>query len=119
MTELQLEISEKFYDPDESIVSPDMMITPPLGGDNWVFRVKLNEKQAIVGLKKFMTIGIGFLVEEDDWNLNLPWSRDILAIWEHIESNKSYDDIDDEDCIRAIGMIQSAVEDHKEELGIL
>jgi hypothetical protein len=91
-----------------------VMITPSM---KWVLRVQLNEHQAIVGFHKFYTIGIGF-EEEDDWNTNLPYQSDTQEIWNHISHNKAYDDISDEDCIKAIKIIQEAVEDHKELFGL-
>lgn len=119
MSELQLEVSELYYQPDKSHVgNTNIMITPPLGGENWVYRVRLDGKQSMLGFKKFMTIGIGF-DEEDDWNTNLPWSHEAMNIWNHIKHNKGSDDISDENCIEAIKMIQVAVEQNKEDLGIV
>jgi len=119
MTELKLEMSDNYYQPDKShIEGTNIMITPALGGENWVFRVRMSETQSLLAFKKFMTIGIGFDVEED-WNTNLPWSNDIMAIWEHIRCNKGDDGILDSDCIRAIEMLQDAVEEHKDDLGVL
>ena len=80
-----------------------------IGGTNdWAYRVVLSEKQAIIGFPKFSTIGIGF-AEEENWNTNLPFSCDTKEIFDHIAQNKGDDNISDEDCITAIGMIQQAV----------
>ena len=85
-----------------------LLITPPISEDYWAYRVKVSETQAIVGFPKFMTIGIGFAVEED-WNTNLPYTCDAEEIYDHIAHNKGDDAITSEDCIAAIRMIQDAV----------
>lgn len=81
-------------------------ITPSLGENYWSYRVMLSERQAIVGFPKFSTIGIGFAVEDEDWNTNLPYTCDAEQIYDHIEENKGDDSISREDCITAIRMIQ-------------
>jgi len=89
-----------------------IMMTPSnIGGDYWNFRVRLGDKQAIIGFQKFGTIGIGF-AEEEDWNSNLPYGddrEDAEKIFDHIKHNKGDNRISDEDCITAIMMIQDAV----------
>jgi hypothetical protein len=87
-----------------------MLLTPPVGGDYWKYRVMLSADQAIIGFPKFGTIGIGF-AKEEDWNTNLPSACSTEKIWEHIKHNKGDDNIKDEDCIAAIKMIQDAVGD--------
>lgn len=84
-----------------------VMMTPPIDEDYWEYRVRLSDKQAIVGFPKFFTIGIGFAVEED-WNTNLPYTCTAEEIFSHIKHNKGDDSITDEDAIRAIQMVQSA-----------
>ncbi len=117
---LKLEMSELYYQPDKSTVgNTNIMITPPLGDDNWVYRVMVSEKQAIVGFKKFMTMGIGFMIESYDWNRNLPWSHDTMDLWEHIKENKGDDSISDTECVKAIEMIQDVVKENKDDLGVL
>lgn len=69
--ELVLERKEEHDNPP---IGGVIMITPALNEDYWAYRVRLSEKQAIVGFPKFGTIGIGFAVEDDDWNTNLPYS---------------------------------------------
>jgi hypothetical protein len=88
-------------------------VTPPISEDYWQYRVQLSDKQAIIGFPKFLTIGIGFAVEEADWNSNLPYSSSAEGIYRHIKHNKGDDAISDEDCIEAIRMIQHAIEAKK------
>ena len=89
-----------------------VMVTPSVGEDYWMFRVKLSEKQSIIGFPKFTTIGIGF-AKEIDWNTNLPYSCDAEAIYKHIRFNKGQKHIKPADCIRAIKMIQEAAKEYK------
>ena len=81
------------------------MITPPVGQDYWLFRVRLFKDQAIIGFPKFGTIGIGFAVEDADWNTNLPYDYCPEQIYSHIKANKKYDEITKEDCIQAIVLL--------------
>ncbi len=113
MTELQLErrgeldLTAKLQAPDGTGV----MIAPPVDETYWAYRVRLSDRQAILGFPKFFTIGIGFAVE-DDWNTNLPYSASAEAIFGHIARNKGDDAISDADCIAAIRLVQqAAVED--------
>jgi len=85
------------------------MITPPIDGDYWAYRVRLSRDQAVLGFSKFGVIGIGFEAEERDWNRNLPSSvpaEDIL-LW--IAPNKGDEQIPDERVLAAIRLIQEAV----------
>jgi len=90
-----------------------LMMTPPIDEDYWAYRVKLTDRQAIVGFPKFGTIGIGFAVE-DDWNTNLPYSVETEQIFRHIAHNKGDDSISDEDVKTAIKMVQEAIREDKE-----
>ncbi len=83
------------------------MVTPPIDEDYWAYRVRLSDDQAIVGFPKFMTIGIGFAVE-DDWNTNLPYTCDTEKIFQHIKHNKGDDEIADDDVRAAIALVQEA-----------
>ena len=83
--------------------------TPPIGKNYWLYRVKLHNDQAIIGFPKFNQVGIGF-AQEEDWNTNLPSRCEAKEIFEHIKINKKYDEIDDQDCIKAIEIIKEAVE---------
>lgn len=86
-----------------------LMLTPKLDETYWSYRVLLSEQQAIVGFPKFFTVGIGFAVEDEDWNTNLPYTCDAVEIFDHIKDNKGDDSISDEDCIAAIRLIQEAI----------
>ncbi|MEU2013051.1 hypothetical protein [Nocardia sp. NPDC019302] len=105
MTELKL---ERRSQRDEGIVAAGVAITPPLDEDYWAYRVRLGDRQAIVGFPKFFTIGIGFAVEED-WNTNLPYTSDAADIFLHIRHNKGDDSIADSDVVDAIRMVQEAI----------
>lgn len=110
MSELKLEINARYEQSPKlkKLEERGILITPPIGGDNdWLFRVDVGHGQAVVGFLKFLTIGIGFQVE-DDWNTNLPYRCEAEKIYEHIKKNKT-DGPTEEDCIEAIRMIQDAV----------
>lgn len=92
---------------DETVHIGPAMLPPPIDGDYWLFRVRLSDKQAIVGFPKFTTIGIGFAVEED-WNTNLPYTCSAKQIYHHIKHNKGDRSISWRDCVKAIIMIQGA-----------
>ena len=85
-----------------------VMVTPLIDEAYWSYRVRLTEKQAVVGFPKFGLIGIGFAVEED-WNTNLPSTCDTQAIADHIMHNKGDDAIPESSVIEAIRLIQDAV----------
>lgn len=72
---------------DDGIVSPNILLTPTIDEDYWLYRVRLTEDQAVVGFPKFFTIGIGFAVEED-WNTNLPYKTEATEIAKHIHHNR-------------------------------
>ena len=92
-------------------------ITPPIDEDYWAYRVRLSDRQAIVGFPKFSVTGIGFAVEED-WNTNLPSRCDTEEIFEHIRHNKGDDSISDDDVREAIRMIQAqAIADRARQTG--
>jgi len=84
-------------------------MTPPIAEDYWRFRVRLSDKQAIVGFPKFTTIGIGFAVEED-WNTNLPYSSPTDEIYEHIKHNKGDRTISKARVLAAIRLVQEAAQ---------
>ena len=110
MTELKLEINERFVKAKDGFVTPSgcgVVITPPLDEKYWMFRVKLCKDQSIVAFPKFNTYGIGFAIE-DDWNTNLPWRSPTEEIYGHIRRNKKYDEITKDDCIKAIDMLRKA-----------
>lgn len=120
--DLHLEISDKYIDEGASTIigkNAAMMITPPLNEEYWIFRVKLHEDQAIVGFPKFGTIGIGFALETDNWNTNLPYTCDDEMIYNHIEHNKKYDEITKEQCVQAIHLIQEAAKRYQQSRGVI
>lgn len=110
---LELEINKNFVEDAniKELQKSGILMTPPLGGDNWIYRVKLTENQSLLGFKKFTTIGIGF-DKEVDWNTNLPYSCDAEQIYNHIKHNKL--NATKKDCLEAINMIQTAVKESKE-----
>ena len=105
---MKLEINKNHIKDNGIIANGAIMITPAIGEDYWSYRVKLHKDQAILGFPKFMQIGIDF-AQEEDWNTNLPSMCPAKEIFNHIKHNKKYDEISDEDCIKAIEMIKEAV----------
>ena len=91
-----------------------VITTPPITPEYWLFRVKVSETQAIVGFPKFFQCGIGFAVEKDDWNTNLPSTCEAEEIYEHIKVNKGDKKITKASCIKAIKMIQQAWKDSEQ-----
>lgn len=89
-----------------------VMITPEVGEDYWLFRVKLFKNQAIIAFPKFTTLGIGF-AQEKDWNTNLPYHCDTEEIYNHISHNKKHKEITKKSCIEAIKLIQQACTEFK------
>lgn len=107
---MPLELERKDQVAEGIIAGGALMITPNLDEDYWAYRVRLTEKQAVVGFPKFGVIGIGFAVEDDDWNVNLPSSCTAEEILNHILCNKGDDSIDDAEVLAAIYLIKAAVE---------
>lgn len=103
---MELVLETKQQD-NETVVIGSISLTPAIDEDYWMWRVRLNDKQAIVGFPKFSTVGIGFAVEED-WNTNLPYTCSAEQIYDHIEHNKADDAISRENCLTAIRLIQEA-----------
>lgn len=97
---------------ETAVIGAAMMMTPMIDEDYWAYRVRLSDKQAIVGFPKFMTVGIGFAVEED-WNTNLPYTCDAEEIYDHIQHNKGDDAIGREACLEAIRLIQAAAREDR------
>lgn len=93
--------------PSETAEIGSLLLAPPIDEDYWAWRVRLSDRQAIVGFPKFTTIGIGFAVE-DDWNTNLPYTCPAEQIYDHIAHNKGDDAISAGDCLAAIRLIQEA-----------
>ena len=108
MSDVQL-VLERRDQADESEVVSGILFTPPVGDDYWSYRVRVGEGQAVVGFPKFFTLGIGFAVEDADWNTNLPYTEPTDRLFRHIAKNKGSDDIPDERVMAAIDMIRAAV----------
>ena len=85
-----------------------VLVAPLVDEDYWTYRVRLTDEQSVVGFPKFFTIGIGFAVEEADWNTNLPYTSPVEQIADHIMPNKGDDSITRGDVINAIRLIQRA-----------
>ncbi|MFE9844730.1 hypothetical protein [Streptomyces goshikiensis] len=100
-------ILERRDQPDRTAAIGPLLITPPIGADYWLYRVRVADGQAVIGFPKFGTVGIGFAVE-DDWNTNLPYTSSAEEIYEHIEHNRGDCAVSREDCITAIQLIQDA-----------
>lgn len=108
--ELKVEVNESRVKPHPGfqVGNTVLMITPPVGEDFWWYRVRLSDGQAIQAFPKFGTVGIGFAVEED-WNTNFPHTCPAREIFEHIKHNKGDDAISDDDCVKAIAMLQDFI----------
>jgi hypothetical protein len=107
---MELQINQQFAEANTQfqIGAAIALVAPPLDEDYWLFRVTLSPSQAVVGFPKFTTIGIGFQVEADDWNTNLPYTSPAERIAQHIACNKGDDAIADADVVAAIQLIQAA-----------
>src|SRR5213076_3417282 len=88
-------------------------VTPPIEEDYWAYRVGLTEAQALLGFPKFGVVGIGFAVEDFDWNLNLPSTYEADVILEHIWKNAGDSVTDKAVVLEAIRLIQRAVEEDR------
>lgn len=86
-----------------------VMVTPDINEDYWMMRVAVSKKQAIVCFEKFGTVGIGFQVEDADWNTNLPWLFDAEEIYNHIKANKGQKHITRQKCVDAIKLLQGYI----------
>jgi len=84
-----------------------VMFTPNISEEYWVFRIKLFKDQSLLAFRKFTTLGIGF-AQEEDWNTNLPYNCDANQIYDHIKINKKYKQITKTMCIEAIKLLQEA-----------
>lgn len=94
--ELVLEFNPEF-DPSAGMIGNGLVaITPAVGDpDLPAFRVRLTERQSLVGFPKFGTIGVGF-EEEEDWNTNLPYTANPERLADHISHNRLVVDGDGE-----------------------
>lgn len=108
---MQLEINKNVIKDESAIVGNGniIMITPAIDENYWIYRVKLYKNQAIVAFLKFGLIGIGFTIEEEDWNTNLPSQCSSEEIYQHIKCNKKYKQITKKMIIEAIDTIKEQV----------
>ena len=108
--ELKLEYRNTFKETNTNfkISNTKIMVTPPINEDYWVFRVRLYKDQSVIAFPKFGLMGIGFAIEEDDWNVNLPSNAKAEEICEHIWDNHKYDEITKEQCTEAIEILRKA-----------
>jgi len=113
MKKLKLEINQNHVSGNEENVLKNrgIMITPPINKDYWTLRIHLYEDQYIQAFQKFMTLGIGFAIE-DDWNTNLPYTCDAEEILNHIWHNRRYVAIKKKRTLRAIKMIQDFIKEN-------
>lgn len=84
------------------------LLSPPVDEDYWTYRVRLTDKQAVLGFPKFGTIGIGFAVEDTNSNTNLPYDCTTDEIAAHIMTNKGDESITTEEVLQAVRLIQDA-----------
>lgn len=112
---LQVEVNKDFVQRNTHVkIGENAVLSSVLPDENyWLFRVKLHADQSIVAFPKHGMIGIGF-AEEEDWNTNLPSTIDAQEIFDHIKHNKKYSEIPDDDCIKAIQMIQATIQSLEE-----
>jgi hypothetical protein len=89
-----------------------VLVTPAIGEDFWLLRVKVSETQALVLFPKFGVYGIGFALETD-WNTNLPSTLPAERIYAHIAHNKGDKAIPKKRCLQAIEMLQAALAELK------
>ena len=115
MKTLQLEINTNFIKSNDTFEmgSHVVMFTPDINKDYWIYRVKVSKTQSIIGFPKFGCIGVGFAVEDKDWNTNLPTNCNTEEIYNHIKVNKGAKHITKQTCLTAIKMIQDFVESKK------
>lgn len=93
-----------------------IMFTPPISKDYWSFRVRISDQQAIVAFPKFGTFGIGFQIEDYDWNTNLPYTVPANEIYNHIKGNKGDRTVSKSLCVTAIEMLQEVIAKYKDKI---
>lgn len=88
------------------------MITPAIDEDYYVMRIHMVKDQYINAFPKFGQIGIGFAIENDDWNANLPAPMNAMSIAKHIQHNKKYKKITLQNIMEGIDKLQHTLEDY-------
>lgn len=83
----------------------------PVGEDFWLYRVKLTDKQAIIGNPNIFTVSIGFACEDGRLDVHAPYTMTAEQIYDHIQVNKGDDAITRADCLTAIRLIQRGARD--------
>lgn len=109
---VKIEINKNFVQGDDVLQDDKghvVLITPPLDKDYWLLRAKVYKDQYINAFPKFRTIGIGFSIEEEDWNTNLPFKVDAEIIAKHIERNKKYKKITHKKIVETIEALQEEI----------
>ncbi len=113
MKQLKLEVNTKDLSNEkvETLKKQGILVTPAIDANYWSVRVNIFEDQYIQAFPKFMTMGIGFAIE-DDWNTNLPYCSLAEEICSHIWHNRRYVAIKKKRCIKAIEMIQAYLKEN-------
>ena len=112
---LELEFRNEFKKTTTSFQAGkiQIMVTPPIDEDYWVFRVKLHKDQAVVAFPKFGTLGIGF-AKEENWNTNLPYQCTTKEIADWIWKNRKYSQVTYKLMSEAIEILRKAAKYYKE-----
>ncbi|MFB7858733.1 hypothetical protein [Rhodococcus qingshengii] len=106
---MKLVLERKDQENTTAHVGP-VVLAPSTDENYWSHRVRLTDAQSLVAFPKFRTFGIGFAVEEEVGDRNLPYTCDTEKIYNHIKINVGDEEISREMCIEAIKMLQVAVD---------
>lgn len=71
----------------------------------YMFKIQMYQDQYLLAFPKFGKLAIGFS-QEKVFNLNLPYDCDAEQIFERISPNKRYKNITNEQCLKAIKLLQ-------------
>ena len=111
---MNVEINKKYMIDVEKkymeTINDCFVITPAIDDNYWISRVHLYKDQYVVLFPKFFTYGIGFAIEDNEWNVNLPYKHSAEEICNHIWDNHKYDEITKEQVIEAIKLLQNTCE---------
>lgn len=108
---MKLEINSKCADKTVKFMNGQVMMTPPIDENYWLFRVELHKDQAVIGFPKFLQIGIG-MAQEEDRNTNLPSHCTATEITNHIKKNRKYKEVTDAMISVAVQMIIDEAKQH-------
>jgi hypothetical protein len=92
-----------------------IMFTPSINSEYYIMRVVLYKNQALVAFPKFGLIGVGFAIEESNWNTNLPYQVPAERLYRHIRQNKKYRAITKAMCLEGLKLLQEACKKYEEE----